>query len=143
MCIVKHQQTAKDRPSAYCFLQLLSQLSYNGSLASRHGPRRHGPRRPRHAHVQHERTDSISHLSSPDAAFTDDGEQMLFTWSTKNLCIVFSSWRITSTFTLLLSLLAIVALGAGYEGVRNITRIYEERSAARLENMPRKSILAP
>ena len=68
---------------------------------------------------------------------------MLFTWSTKNLCIVFSSWRITSTFTLLLSLLAIVALGAGYEGVRNITRIYEERSAARLENMPRKSILAP
>ena len=64
---------------------------------------------------------------------------MLFTWSTKNLCIVFESWRITSTFTLILSLLAIVALGAGYEAIRDITRKYEEKTAARLDNMPRES----
>merc|ERR1711939_574298 len=74
---------------------------------------------------------------------------MLFTWSTKNLCIVFESWRITSTFTLILSLLAIVALGAGYEAIRDITRKYEEKTAARLDNMPHtattesSSLLAP
>jgi copper transporter 1 len=64
---------------------------------------------------------------------------MLFTWKTENLCIVFESWRITSTFSLILSLLAIVALGVGYELVRNITCKYEERAAIRLENLPRKS----
>jgi copper transporter 1 len=65
---------------------------------------------------------------------------MLFTWSTKNLCIVFESWQITSTFSLIYSLLAIVALGAGYELVRNITRNYEARANARLENIPRESL---
>jgi copper transporter 1 len=64
---------------------------------------------------------------------------MLFTWSTENLCIVFEGWQITSTFSLIWSLLAIVALGAGYELVRNITRQYEARANARLENIPRKS----
>lgn len=66
---------------------------------------------------------------------------MLFTWSTKDLCIVFRGWHIDSTFTLIWSLLAVVALGAGYELVRNITRQYEARTAARLETMPRKSPL--
>jgi copper transporter 1 len=66
---------------------------------------------------------------------------MLFTWSTENLCIVFRGWQITSTFSLIWSLLAIVALGAGYELVRNITREYEARAAARLESIPRKSTL--
>jgi hypothetical protein len=68
---------------------------------------------------------------------------MLFTWSTENLCIVFESWHITGTFSLIWSLLAIVALGAGYELVRNITRQYEARVANRLENMPRKLFILP
>ena len=63
---------------------------------------------------------------------------MLFTWSTKDLCIVFRGWHIDSTFTLIWSLLAIVALGAGYELLREITRQYEFKTAARLEAMPRK-----
>ena len=50
---------------------------------------------------------------------------MLFTWSTKNLCIVFPQWRITGPFSLLVSLLVIVLLTAGYEGVRQATRRYE------------------
>lgn len=50
---------------------------------------------------------------------------MLFTWSPHNLCIIFSSWRITSTASLLLSLLAIAALTAGYEAVRELARKYE------------------
>ncbi len=55
---------------------------------------------------------------------------MLFTWDTQNLCIIFRQWRITGTLSLLLSLLAIVALTAAYEGVRDASRKYEQRSAA-------------
>ncbi|GFF37468.1 copper transport protein CTR2 [Aspergillus udagawae] len=57
---------------------------------------------------------------------------MLFTWSTKNLCIVFSQWHITGPFSLLMSLIVIVLLTAGYEGVRQATRKYEAAHAQRL-----------
>jgi hypothetical protein len=50
---------------------------------------------------------------------------MLFTWDTNNLCIIFHWWHIRSTFTLLISLLAIVFLTAGYEAIRSMTRRYE------------------
>jgi solute carrier family 31 (copper transporter), member 1 len=58
---------------------------------------------------------------------------MLFTWRTENLCIVFRSWRVSNTFTLLLSLLLIVVLCAGYEAVRDISRRYEARVTKRPE----------
>ncbi|KAK9592927.1 copper transpport protein [Aspergillus fumigatus] len=57
---------------------------------------------------------------------------MLFTWSTKDLCIVFSQWHITGPFSLLMSLIVIVLLTAGYEGVRQATRKYEAAQAQRL-----------
>ncbi|OJJ48554.1 hypothetical protein ASPZODRAFT_62843 [Penicilliopsis zonata CBS 506.65] len=57
---------------------------------------------------------------------------MLFTWSTKDLCIVFSQWHITGPLSLLVSLVAIVLLTAGYEGVRNVTRQYEATHTQRL-----------
>lgn len=50
---------------------------------------------------------------------------MLFTWSTKNLCIVFPQWRVTGPFSLFVSLVVIVLLTAGYEGMRQMTRRYE------------------
>jgi copper transporter 1 len=50
---------------------------------------------------------------------------MLFTWSTQDLCIVFKGWHIRSTGGLLLSLLAIVLMTAGYEAVREMSRRYE------------------
>jgi hypothetical protein len=52
-------------------------------------------------------------------------QQMLFTWSTQDLCIVFSGWRITGTGSLIFSLLAIVMLTAAYEAVREVSRRYE------------------
>lgn len=52
---------------------------------------------------------------------------MLFTWDTTNLCIIFRSWHIYTNFQLVLSLLAIVALTAGYEAVREMSRRYEAR----------------
>lgn len=66
---------------------------------------------------------------------------MLFTWSTEDLCIIFRGWHVSSTLTLLLSLLAIVALTAGYELVREGSRRYEAACAERLESMPRKYTL--
>ncbi|KAF2085686.1 ctr copper transporter family protein [Saccharata proteae CBS 121410] len=50
---------------------------------------------------------------------------MLFTWDTTDLCIVFRQWHITSTFSLIWSLLAVAALCAGYEAVREVSRRYE------------------
>ena len=51
--------------------------------------------------------------------------QMLFTWDTTNLCIVFRQWRITGTWSLIWSLVAIALLTAGYEAVREVARRYE------------------
>ncbi|KAJ5970963.1 uncharacterized protein N7479_000881 [Penicillium vulpinum] len=57
---------------------------------------------------------------------------MLFNWSSENLCIIFRSWHITGPFSFLLSLIAIVILTAGYEGVRSATRKYEAAHVQRL-----------
>ena len=43
--------------------------------------------------------------------------------------IVFRSWRITGFGSLIVSLLAIVALSAGYEAIKEAARQYEARSA--------------
>ncbi|CAD0093966.1 unnamed protein product [Aureobasidium vineae] len=64
---------------------------------------------------------------------------MLFTWDTNNLCIVFKSWRVTSTFSLLWTLLAIIALTAGYELVREISRKYESKVQREIDGLPTKS----
>jgi len=56
--------------------------------------------------------------------------QMIFTWDYKNLCIVFKWWHIRSFSGLLISLIAIVALCAGYEAVRSLANRYETQSAA-------------
>ncbi|KAK5790236.1 hypothetical protein VI817_007523 [Penicillium citrinum] len=57
---------------------------------------------------------------------------MIFTWSSKNLCIIFRQWRITGPLSLFFSLILIVLLTAGYEGVRHITRKYEAAHNQRL-----------
>lgn len=64
--------------------------------------------------------------------------QMLFTWDTNNLCIVFKSWRVTSTMSLLWSLLGVMLLTAGYELVREISRRYEARVQKEIDDMPSK-----
>ena len=57
---------------------------------------------------------------------------MLFTWSTRNLCIVFRQWHITGTVSLLVSLVGVALLTAGYEGVRKISRQYELSHATKM-----------
>jgi len=63
---------------------------------------------------------------------------MLFTWDTRNLCIVFRQWHVRSTFGLVVSLLAVVALAAGYEALRAATRKYENIVNKRVEAQPSK-----
>jgi solute carrier family 31 (copper transporter), member 1 len=61
---------------------------------------------------------------------------MLFTWDATNLCVVFRWWHIRSTSGLLLSLLAIVALAAGYEALRSLSRRFELWVAKRETDVP-------
>ena len=67
---------------------------------------------------------------------------MLFTWDPANLCIVFRWWHVTSTWTLILSLIGVVLLTAGYEGVREMSRRYEASSAEYLNSLPSKGLLS-
>jgi len=57
---------------------------------------------------------------------------MLFTWSYTDLCIVFRQWHINGPLSLILSLIAIALLTAGYECVRNISRQYDAAHNARM-----------
>lgn len=57
---------------------------------------------------------------------------MIFTWKSDNLCVIFEQWRITGTLSLVMSLLAIVVLTAGYECLRAATKNYEQSHNARL-----------
>ncbi|RYP15915.1 hypothetical protein DL767_010260 [Monosporascus sp. MG133] len=53
---------------------------------------------------------------------------MLFTWDTTDLCIVFRQWHVRGPASLAVSLMAIVAICAGYEALREATRRYEART---------------
>jgi len=64
---------------------------------------------------------------------------MLFTWDTTNLCIVFRSWYIRSTASLLFSLAAVVLLAVGYEALRALSRRYEAAVARRIDAVPRQN----
>ncbi|KAJ6112125.1 hypothetical protein N7523_008186 [Penicillium sp. IBT 18751x] len=61
---------------------------------------------------------------------------MVFTWSSENLCIIFRWWRVTGPLSFILSLILIVLLTAGYEGVRAVTRRYEAAHYQRLNSFP-------
>ncbi|KAF1814025.1 Ctr copper transporter [Eremomyces bilateralis CBS 781.70] len=58
---------------------------------------------------------------------------MLFTWDTNNLCIIFKSWRVHNTASLIGALVGVILLTAGYELVRELARRYEARSERRIE----------
>lgn len=64
---------------------------------------------------------------------------MIFTWDYNNLCIVFKQWHIRSTTGLVISLLAIVAIGAGYEALREAIRRYEHAVNKRVDAVPRQN----
>ena len=83
---------------------------------------------------------NVSPASLPPPGLPFDSIQMLFTWDTTNLCLVFPQWRVDGTLSLLLSLLGVVVLSAGYELMRDLTRRYETSSSEYLNRLPSKSL---
>ncbi|KAI1390193.1 Ctr copper transporter family protein [Hypoxylon trugodes] len=61
---------------------------------------------------------------------------MLFTWDTTNLCIIFRQWHIRGTASLVFSLLAIIAISAGYEALREGIRRYEASISTKQDISP-------
>lgn len=56
---------------------------------------------------------------------------MIFTWSTDNLCVVFRWWHIRTHTDLLLTLVAVVLLGMGYEYLKVLGARLDAKSASR------------
>ncbi|KAF3906648.1 hypothetical protein ABW20_dc0109534 [Dactylellina cionopaga] len=68
---------------------------------------------------------------------------MLFTWDPTNLCIIFRTWHVRGPVSLVFSLLAIVALTAGYEFVREVSRRYEAKLETKRGILNESSSLLP
>ena len=66
---------------------------------------------------------------------------MIFTWDTTNLCIVFDWWQIKGPLSLIISLVGVALLTAGYEAVREASRRYDQKSLEGVNRLPRKSYL--
>ncbi|KAI1280030.1 Ctr copper transporter family-domain-containing protein [Xylaria sp. FL0933] len=75
-----------------------------------------------HSHMDHGDMDHGGHGGMPMPMCKMN---MLFTWDTTDLCIVFRQWHVKGSASLVFSLLAIVAICAGYEALREGTRKYE------------------
>lgn len=50
---------------------------------------------------------------------------MIFTWDTKDLCVVFNWWHVRTKVGLILTMISIVTLSAGYEFVRYRIRLLD------------------
>lgn len=64
--------------------------------------------------------------------------QMLFTWDTTNLCLVFRWWHVRTTAGLIFSLLAVILIAAGYEALREASRRYEASTDRKSVELPSK-----
>jgi len=79
----------------------------------------------------------MNHGNMDDAAMPGMcSMSMLFTWNTKDLCIIFRWWHIRDFASLLFSLVAIVLLTAGYEALREASRRYEKWVEKETEETP-------
>ncbi|XXG93936.1 copper transpport protein [Hypoxylon texense] len=96
-----------------------------------------------HSHMDHGSMDhsAMGHgdMGHGDMPMPMCSMNMLFTWNTNNLCIVFRQWHVRGTASLVFSLLAIVAICAGYEALREGIRRYESSVAAKQDSVPRRS----
>lgn len=47
---------------------------------------------------------------------------MIFNWDTKGMCVVFPWWHVKTHLGMVLTVIAVVAISAGYEYVRKLSR---------------------
>ncbi|KAI1213916.1 Ctr copper transporter family protein [Annulohypoxylon truncatum] len=88
-----------------------------------------------HSHMDHSHMDH-GDMGHGDMPMPMCSMNMLFTWDTTNLCIVFRQWHIRGNASLIFSLLAIIALSAGYEALREGIRRYETAIAVKQDASP-------
>jgi copper transporter 1 len=92
-----------------------------------------------HGHMDHSGMDHGDMDHGHDGGMKDMcSMNMLFTWNTNNLCIVFRQWHVRSTTSLFFSLVAVVLLAVGYEALRSLSRRYEEALDNRVRTAPSK-----
>ncbi|KAK3177262.1 copper transpport protein [Lecanicillium sp. MT-2017a] len=91
-----------------------------------------------HAHMDHSQHMAMDPPHDGGHGGMDDmcSMSMLFTWDTNNLCIVFRQWHIRSTLSLVVSLLAVVGIGIGYEALRSVSRSYEMYINGQVDALP-------
>ncbi|KAI1005937.1 hypothetical protein K3495_g2286 [Podosphaera aphanis] len=65
---------------------------------------------------------------------------MLFTWNTSNLCIIFEWWRVRGPLTLVFSLLGVIAVTALFEALRAGSRRFEQRAKLKKDIEPRQRL---
>ncbi|KAK0657211.1 Ctr copper transporter family-domain-containing protein [Cercophora newfieldiana] len=91
-----------------------------------------------HDHMDHSMHDHSMHADTmPMDGHARCSMNMLFTWNYQNVCVVFRQWHITSPLSLIISLIGVVFIVAGYEALREGIRQYEARINKRLETVPR------
>jgi len=90
-----------------------------------------------HSHMDHSGMDHGGHGGMGDEKGCT--MNMLFTWNTEHLCIVFKWWHIRGPTSLIFSLLAVVLLGAGYEAIRSGSRRYEQWVNKRQDEVTRRN----
>ncbi|KAI2615691.1 Ctr copper transporter family protein [Hypoxylon sp. NC1633] len=90
-----------------------------------------------HSHVGGEGHGDMGHGNMPMPMCSMN---MLFTWNTDNLCIIFRQWHVRGTTSLVFSLLAIMAICAGYEALREGIRRYEQSIAAKQDAAPNLAV---
>ncbi|KAK7202578.1 Ctr copper transporter family-domain-containing protein [Myxozyma melibiosi] len=84
--------------------------------------------------------DGVDHAASMAAGKSACKMNMLFTWSSDDLCIVFGWWHIRSGLGFLISLVVVMALAVGYEYLR----IWNSaESTGSEESLPSPSITRP
>ncbi|KAL2198977.1 Ctr copper transporter family-domain-containing protein [Corynascus similis CBS 632.67] len=104
--------------------------------------------------MDHSSHDHHHHMMMDHSSHGDHGDMggghmcnmnMLFTWDSTDLCVVFRQWHVTSHLGLAATLVAVVAICAGYEALREAVRRYEATLARRIETapLPRSSSPSP
>jgi len=93
-----------------------------------------------HGHMDHGHMDHGGHGSMPGMDHGDMGNMcsmnMIFTWNTQNLCVVFDWWQIKGPLSLIFTLVAVALLTAGYEAIREASRRYDAKSAEGVNRLP-------
>ncbi|KAH7170744.1 Ctr copper transporter family-domain-containing protein [Dactylonectria macrodidyma] len=92
-----------------------------------------------HTHMDHSSMDHSGMDHGGGGMHDMCSMNMLFTWDTTNLCIVFRQWHVRSTTSLVFSLLAVILLAVGYEGLRSLSRRYEDSLAKSIQALPRQN----